>query len=760
MSNLPILSWGLNNPVPMSVLAMMKASSFSCRQEPTQALPEPILLTFPDISTKIATEMGVLFYMALKTKKFLPSQPLSETMDQWTYFVQKNLIPHSYLASRPTPAPMLESVIAVLARILDSSPFLTTPTPSIIDYFVFGVCTEVPMLPELLEKPELKSFASWYSMMDQSPSFKAAVGVSKAAVALAKKRQAAESKMKAQAARVKKEGRAAKTGHSGEGPVLPHAIEGKVCTRFPPEPSGYLHIGHVKAAMLNHYCARKYKGRLHFRFDDTNPVKENIEFVANIKRDLKTLGVDYDTTSYTSDHFDDFLERAEFLIKEGKAFVDDTDRDTMRQERMECIDSKNRTNSVEKNFKMWEEMKKGSEYGQTCVLRAKSGMDNPNGSMRDFAIYRVCLIPHHRTGSKYKVYPCYDFSCPIIDSKEGITHAMRTSEFQDRDEQYAWVCKQLGIRCPMVLSFSRMNLEYTVMSKRLLQQFVDAGAVDGWTDPRFPTVQGIRRRGMTTEALRKFVVLAGFSKSKNCQSWDKLWSLNTAFIDPKSPRFMAVEDPSDKSADAESPALVKVWKSFSDSIPWSGPESKAVLLHKKVPTLGTRKCFYDHHLFVAHADALLFKEGEKLTLKNWGNVVVKKIDKSSDGSIVIDVEDMPSDTNFRDTLKYTWLAAGDSAGKYAYVHGVLRYFSPLVSKRELKPEDMEEIDKYINTDTCTEKHVIISPEAATCEEGSTLQLERTGFFYVDKKTINEEGEIELILHHIPEGKKKEQALGR
>jgi len=215
---------------------------------------------------------------------------------------------------------------------------------------------------------------------------------------------------------------------------------GKVCTRFPPEPSGYLHIGHSKAALLNYYFAKKYQGRLHFRMDDTNPVKENPEFVENIKRDLETLGVKYDTMSYTSDSFPLIQNYCEDLIKRGLAYCDKTPQQKMQDERMVGTESEFRNNSVEENLRLWEEMKKASPEGcQTCV-RAKADMQNPNKCMRDFVIYRVSLAEHHRTGTTYKVYPTYDFACPIVDSVEGITHALRTTEFLDRNEQYQWIC--------------------------------------------------------------------------------------------------------------------------------------------------------------------------------------------------------------------------------------------------------------------------------------------------------------------------------
>jgi glutamyl-tRNA synthetase len=289
---------------------------------------------------------------------------------------------------------------------------------------------------------------------------------------------------------------------------------GNVVTRFPPEPSGYLHIGHAKAALLNQYFAEQYKGKLIIRFDDTNPSKEKVEFEDSIKEDLKLIGITADAVTHTSDYFDKIYELALEMIKNGKAYVDDTDQATMREQRMEGIASKSRDLSVEENLKRFEEMKNATEFvsdctcicdgnecewdvkqrcasqGMTCCLRAKISVDNPNKAMRDPVIYRVNVAPHHYTGDKYKVYPTYDFACPIVDSIEGVTHALRTNEYRDRNPQYYWMLDALNLRKPTIWDFSRINFVYTLLSKRKLQWFVDQALVTGWDDPRFPTVRG------------------------------------------------------------------------------------------------------------------------------------------------------------------------------------------------------------------------------------------------------------------------------
>lgn len=287
---------------------------------------------------------------------------------------------------------------------------------------------------------------------------------------------------------------------------LPDAEIGKVKLRFAPEPSGYLHIGHSKAALLNQYFAQRYQGEVIVRFDDTNPAKESNEFVDNLLKDIETLGIKYETVTYTSDYFPQLMEMTEKLIREGKAYVDDTPREEMQKERMDGIESKCRNNSVEENLKLWKEMIAGSERGLQCCVRGKLDMQDPNKSLRDPVYYRCNPIPHHRIGSKYKIYPTYDFACPFVDSIEGITHALRSSEYHDRNAQYYRIQEDMGLRKVLIYEFSRLNMVYTLLSKRKLLWFVQHGKVDGWDDPRFPTVQGIVRRGLKVEALIQFIL--------------------------------------------------------------------------------------------------------------------------------------------------------------------------------------------------------------------------------------------------------------
>eukprot|EP00461_Guttulinopsis_vulgaris_P000482 UN00482 len=321
---------------------------------------------------------------------------------------------------------------------------------------------------------------------------------------------------------------------------LPGAAEGQVVTRFPPEPSGYLHIGHVKALLLNNYFAERFKGKMLLRFDDTNPSKEKQEYTDNIIKDMETLGVKWvgpdpakpNSPSHTSDLIPQFYEYGRQLLRAGKGYVDDTPVDKMREERLAKIESAARNNSIEKNLELFEEMIKGTELGMKCCLRAKMDMSSPVGCMRDPTFFRCNTTPHPRHGTKYICYPMYDFACPIIDSLEGVTHTLRTLEYHDRNAQYNWVCEALGLRVPKIWDFSRLNFKYTLLSKRKLQWFVDQGLVEGWFDPRFPTVQGILRRGLLVETLKEFMISQGASKNVNLMEWDKIWALNKQKLEP------------------------------------------------------------------------------------------------------------------------------------------------------------------------------------------------------------------------------------
>jgi glutaminyl-tRNA synthetase len=323
---------------------------------------------------------------------------------------------------------------------------------------------------------------------------------------------------------------------------------GRVHTRFPPEPNGYLHIGHAKSICLNFGLAQELGGKCNLRFDDTNPTKEELEYVESIKKDVMWLGFDWeDREYYASDYFDRLYEFAVTLIKNGRAYVCDLSAEEIRQYRGTLTepgkDSPYRDRSVEENLQLFEEMKEGKHSDGTRVLRAKIDMASPNLNMRDPIIYRILHREHHRTGKKWCIYPTYDWAHGQSDSIEGITHSICTLEFEDHRPLYDWFIEELGIHHPRQIEFARLNLNYTVMSKRKLLQLVEEGHVNGWDDPRMPTLSGIRRRGYTPEAVRNFCNEIGVAKADSTVDIALLEYFVREDLNKKALRKMAVIDP-------------------------------------------------------------------------------------------------------------------------------------------------------------------------------------------------------------------------
>ena len=322
-----------------------------------------------------------------------------------------------------------------------------------------------------------------------------------------------------------------------------------VCTRFPPEPNGYLHIGHAKSILLNYGLAREYGGTFHMRFDDTNPTKEKTEFVDSIKEDIRWLGADWGEHLYfASDYFDQMYECAVGLIRKGKAFVCDLTAEEMREYRGTLTEpgkeSPYRGRSVEENLKLFEEMRDGKYADGEKVLRAKIDMASPNINMRDPVIYRVARMTHHNTGDKWCIYPMYDFAHPIEDAIEGITHSICTLEFEDHRPLYDWVVRECGFENPpRQIEFAKLYLTNVVTGKRYIKKLVEDGIVDGWDDPRLVSIAALRRRGFTPESIRMFIDLCGVSKAQSSVDYAMLEYCIREDLKMKRPRMMAVLDP-------------------------------------------------------------------------------------------------------------------------------------------------------------------------------------------------------------------------
>lgn len=515
---------------------------------------------------------------------------------------------------------------------------------------------------------------------------------------------------------------------------LEKAEKGKVVTRFPPEPSGYLHIGHAKAAFLNNYYATLYEGKMLLRFDDTNPVLEDIKYEQSIIEDLKNLGLKYDKVSYTSEYFDLLEEYCISLIKSGKAYADDTDVDTMRVQRGEGIESVNRNQSVEKNMELFEEMRKGSDIGQKHCIRAKIDMQSKNKCMRDPVIYRCIVeIPHHRYQFKYKCYPTYDFACPIIDSVEGVTHALRTNEYSDRIEQYNWMLNALQLRKVYIYEFSRISFVRTVMSKRKLKWFVENKVVDGWDDPRMPTVKGILRRGLCKDALFQFILEQGPSKAGNLMQWDKLWSINKQIIDPTIPRYAAVSTQG---------VHVKLTDLDSTIV-----ESKR-MLHPKYADLGSCSLFYTNDILIEQEDAAILEKGEEITIIKLGNIIINDIIQENNKIVEI-LATTHFDGDFKTTKKKIhWVPFIPDK----LVQCILYEYDHLITVDKLEGDKSEWKD-FVNYNSKYETNVYAEPEFKHVQVATRFQFERRGYFIVDSI---KENVFHLI--KIPDGKSKNMSI--
>ncbi|KAL5237027.1 hypothetical protein ACI65C_004437 [Semiaphis heraclei] len=549
---------------------------------------------------------------------------------------------------------------------------------------------------------------------------------------------------------------------------LPGAEMGKVVVRFPPEASGYLHIGHAKAALLNQHYQLAFNGRLIMRFDDTNPAKEKEDFEKVILEDVDMLKIKPDTFTYTSDHFDKMLDLCENgMLKEGLAYVDDTDGDKIRLEREQRIDSINRNNSIEKNLELWKQMVLGTEIGQKCCVRAKIDMQSANGCLRDPTIYR-CKPEHHpRTGDKYKVYPTYDFACPIVDSLEGVTHCLRTTEYTDRDAQYYWFCDvlKLGTRNnetrPYVWSYSRLNMTNTVLSKRKLTWFVEQGHVDGWDDPRMPTVRGVLRRGMQVEALKQFIVAQGSSRTVTAMKWDKIWSLNRSIVDSIAPRHTALllsNSNKDNAVLSYPPVEVvveNVEKPYKiDNVP----------KHPKNSQLGLKNCVWAApKILIDYSDAELLEAGRRATFINWGNLLINRIERNQNNNKIeriYAVSDL-GNIDFKSTVKVTWLPKTDYSESDEVlpilVPVVCVYFDHLISKAVLAKDD--DFKQFLNTENSRwELQMLGDSELKELKKGDVIQLQRRGYFICDSTyqpySIHTGKETPLVLFNIPDGHTK------
>ena len=508
----------------------------------------------------------------------------------------------------------------------------------------------------------------------------------------------------------------------------------KVYTRFPPEPNGYLHIGHAKSICLNFSTAAKYGGKCNLRYDDTNPVKEDVEYVDSIEQDVKWLGFEWDERLWASDYFDKMYEAAVELIKKGKAFVCDLTGEEIREYRGTLKEpgkeSPYRNRSVEENLQLFEEMKAGKYADGEKVLRAKIDMSSPNINMRDPIIYRIAHATHHNTGDKWCIYPMYDFAHPIEDAIEGITHSICTLEFEDHRPLYDWVLREVGWwpMPPQQIEFARLNLTNTVMSKRYLKALVDDGVVDGWDDPRMPTIAGIRRRGYTPEAIRKFCEDIGVAKSNSTVQVAQLEQCVREDLKEKVESRNVVFDP------------IKV---VITNYPEGETEMCDVENNAQVPEMGTRQVPFSRELWIDGADFMevpvkkYFRmfPGNEVRFKGAYFITCNEVVKNEDGSIkellcTYDQETR-SGNNFEGRKVKGTIHFVDAA---TAVPIKVRQFDYLMVENE-------EGENVMNEETMREITCYAEPLVQEAEAGERFQFFRHGYFVADSKLHTKEAPV-------------------
>ena len=514
-------------------------------------------------------------------------------------------------------------------------------------------------------------------------------------------------------------------------------FNGKVHTRFPPEPNGYLHLGHAKSICLNFGVAKEFNGLCNLRFDDTNPTKEDTEYVESIREDVRWLGGDWgDREFYASNYFDKLYEYAEQLIKMGKAYVDDLTADEIREYRGTLTqpgrESPYRNRSVEENLDLFRRMRAGEFADGTHVLRAKIDMASPNLVMRDPTLYRIRHATHHRTGDKWCIYPMYDFTHPLSDSIEGITHSLCTLEFVNNRELYNWVLETLNVYHPEQTEFARLNLTYTVLSKRKLIQLVKEGYVKGWDDPRMPTLSALRRRGVPPEAIHDFCRRIGMAKSEAVVEYGLLEFCIREYLNAHSPRWMAVLNP------------VRL---VIDNYPEDQEDVFEMPLYPDDDSFGSRKVPFTRELYIDRDDFRLdppkkyyrLAPGQEVRLRYAYFVTCTDVVKDAEGNVqeihcTYDPASRGGNSPDGRKVKGTihWVSA-----KYA-LPAEVRLYEQLFSVADPNnvPEGKTFLD-YINPDSLRTVSARLEPAMAQIRTGETVQFERVGYFCKDRDSTDE-----------------------
>lgn len=508
----------------------------------------------------------------------------------------------------------------------------------------------------------------------------------------------------------------------------------QVITRFPPEPNGYLHIGHAKSICLNFELADEFGGKTYLRFDDTNPLKEDAEFVEAIKRDVKWLGFEWDGLFFASDYFEEMYRRAVLLIKKGKAYVCDLTAEQIRETRGTLTEpgkeSPYRNRSVEENLQLFERMRNGEFPDGAKVLRAKIDMASPNLNLRDPVLYRIAHATHHNTGDRWCIYPMYDFAHPLEDAIEGVTHSICTLEFEDHRPLYDWVIRECEMEHrPQQIEFAKLILSNTIMGKRHLKKLVEENIVDGWDDPRMPTLAGLRRRGFTPEAIRTFVRETGVAKSNSITDWKMLEHFVREDLKLKAPRTMAVLRP-----------LKVVITNY--------PENQIEMLdaenNPENPEMGFRKIPFSREIYIEQDDFMenppskyfrLFP-GNEVRLKHAYFIRCEEVVKDDQGNVVelrctYDPETKSGSGFTGRKVKGTihWVEASHA------IPAEFRLYEPLVTEEE--SEEGESVLERINPRSLIVEKGFVEPGMSKAKPQDKFQFFRHGYFNVDPKHSTE-----------------------
>jgi glutaminyl-tRNA synthetase len=507
-----------------------------------------------------------------------------------------------------------------------------------------------------------------------------------------------------------------------------------VRTRLPPEPNGYLHIGHAKAFLIDYLVAHEQGGELYLRFDDTNPVKEDVEYVDAIKEDARWLGIEWVKETYASDYFDELYEWATKLVLMGKAYVDDQSPEEVSANRGTLtepgVESPYRDRDVEENMDLLERMKDGEFPDGTRVLRAKIDMAHPNLNMRDPVMYRIIHEPpHHRTGTKWKIYPMYDWAHGQNDSMEGITHSLCSLEYENHRPLYEWFLEQLGVFKPRQIEFARLALNYTILSKRYLRQLVDEGLVSGWDDPRMPTLRALRRRGYTPEAIHDFIRRVGVAKADSVIDIVLLEACIRDDLNKRAPRRMGVLRP---------------LKLVIDNYPDDLVEEMEAINNPEDPAAGTRKVPFSKVLYIEQDD---FREepppkyhrlypGNEVRLRYAYFVTCTRVVKDPETGEVSEVHctydpatrggDSPDGRRVKSTIH--WVSAQHA------IPAEIRLYDRLFT---VENPDSDSFKEYLNPNSLEVLEAYVEPSMEKAQPGYRLQFERQGYFCVDPDTRHE-----------------------